>query len=148
MILVLVWGLIRRFPVTATSIVCGLVASISGTWLRRRQISPAPEIPGSADLIPGSADLIPGSADLIPGYLPTRIHRQALVFSRPFRLESRLAGPNSQKFPVFSGSTGIWPIAVGPLIDIKAVKKAEAHIADAVKKGAKVVTGGKRAAAH
>jgi succinate-semialdehyde dehydrogenase/glutarate-semialdehyde dehydrogenase len=29
---------------------------------------------------------------------------------------------------------------------LKAVKKVEAHIADAVKKGAKVVTGGKRAA--
>jgi len=35
---------------------------------------------------------------------------------------------------------------IGPLIDIKAVGKVEAHIADAVKKGAKVVTGGKRAA--
>jgi succinate-semialdehyde dehydrogenase/glutarate-semialdehyde dehydrogenase len=29
---------------------------------------------------------------------------------------------------------------------MKAVEKVEAHIADAVKKGAKVVTGGKRAA--
>jgi succinate-semialdehyde dehydrogenase / glutarate-semialdehyde dehydrogenase len=36
--------------------------------------------------------------------------------------------------------------AIGPLIDMKAVEKVEAHIADAVKKGAKVVTGGKRAA--
>jgi succinate-semialdehyde dehydrogenase/glutarate-semialdehyde dehydrogenase len=35
---------------------------------------------------------------------------------------------------------------IGPLIDMKAVEKAEAHIADALKKGAKVVTGGKRAA--
>ncbi|HET6618455.1 MAG TPA: NADP-dependent succinate-semialdehyde dehydrogenase [Dongiaceae bacterium] len=32
----------------------------------------------------------------------------------------------------------------GPLIDMKAVEKVEEHIADAVKKGAKVVTGGKR----
>jgi succinate-semialdehyde dehydrogenase / glutarate-semialdehyde dehydrogenase len=32
------------------------------------------------------------------------------------------------------------------LIDVKAVEKVEAHIADPVKKGAKVVTGGKRAA--
>jgi len=30
-----------------------------------------------------------------------------------------------------------------PLIDMKAVEKVEAHIADALKKGAKVVTGGK-----
>jgi succinate-semialdehyde dehydrogenase/glutarate-semialdehyde dehydrogenase len=30
---------------------------------------------------------------------------------------------------------------IGPLIDTKAVEKVEAHIADAVKKGAKVVTG-------
>jgi len=35
---------------------------------------------------------------------------------------------------------------IGPLIDIKAVEKVEAHIADAVKKGAKVVTSGKRIA--
>ena len=35
---------------------------------------------------------------------------------------------------------------IGPLIDMKAVEKVEAHIADAVKKGANVVTGGKRAA--
>jgi succinate-semialdehyde dehydrogenase/glutarate-semialdehyde dehydrogenase len=35
---------------------------------------------------------------------------------------------------------------IGSLIDMKAVEKVEAHIADAVKKGAKVVLGGKRAA--
>jgi succinate-semialdehyde dehydrogenase/glutarate-semialdehyde dehydrogenase len=35
---------------------------------------------------------------------------------------------------------------IGPLIDMKAVEKVEAHIADAVKKGAKIVIGGKRAA--
>jgi succinate-semialdehyde dehydrogenase/glutarate-semialdehyde dehydrogenase len=40
---------------------------------------------------------------------------------------------------------GFEPGAVGPLIDMKAVEKVEAHIADAVKKGAKVVLG-KRAA--
>ena len=35
---------------------------------------------------------------------------------------------------------------IGPLIDMKAVEKVESHIADAVKKGAQVVTGGKRSA--
>jgi succinate-semialdehyde dehydrogenase / glutarate-semialdehyde dehydrogenase len=35
---------------------------------------------------------------------------------------------------------------IGPLIDMKAVAKVEAHIADALKKGAKIGTGGKRAA--
>ena len=35
---------------------------------------------------------------------------------------------------------------IGPLIDMKAVEKVEAHIADAVKKSAKIVSGGKRAA--
>ena len=35
---------------------------------------------------------------------------------------------------------------IGPLIDMKAVEKVEAHIADALEKGAKVVTGGKRSA--
>jgi succinate-semialdehyde dehydrogenase/glutarate-semialdehyde dehydrogenase len=33
---------------------------------------------------------------------------------------------------------------IGPLIDMKAVEKVEHHIADAVKKGAKIVVGGKR----
>jgi succinate-semialdehyde dehydrogenase / glutarate-semialdehyde dehydrogenase len=35
---------------------------------------------------------------------------------------------------------------IGPLIDMKAVEKVEAHIADALRKGAKIVTGGKRSA--
>jgi succinate-semialdehyde dehydrogenase/glutarate-semialdehyde dehydrogenase len=35
---------------------------------------------------------------------------------------------------------------IGPLIDMKAVEKVEAHIGDALKKGAKVVIGGKRSA--
>jgi succinate-semialdehyde dehydrogenase/glutarate-semialdehyde dehydrogenase len=35
-------------------------------------------------------------------------------------------------------------VVIGPLIDMKAVDKVEQHIADAVKKGAKVVVGGKR----
>jgi hypothetical protein len=35
---------------------------------------------------------------------------------------------------------------IGRLIDIKAVEKVEAHIADAVKKDAKVAVGGKRSA--
>jgi succinate-semialdehyde dehydrogenase/glutarate-semialdehyde dehydrogenase len=33
---------------------------------------------------------------------------------------------------------------IGPLIDMKAIDKVEQHIADAVKKGAKIVVGGKR----
>jgi acyl-CoA reductase-like NAD-dependent aldehyde dehydrogenase len=42
---------------------------------------------------------------------------------------------------------GFEPGAVsGPRIDMKAVAKVEVHIADAVKKGAKVVTGGRRSA--
>ena len=35
---------------------------------------------------------------------------------------------------------------IGPLIDMKAVEKVEAHVADAVRKGAKIVIGGKRSA--
>jgi succinate-semialdehyde dehydrogenase/glutarate-semialdehyde dehydrogenase len=35
---------------------------------------------------------------------------------------------------------------IGPLIDMKAIGKVEAHIADALTKGAKVFTDGKRAA--
>jgi hypothetical protein len=37
---------------------------------------------------------------------------------------------------------------IGPLIDMKAVEKVETHIADALKKGAKIGNGGKRAAPH
>jgi succinate-semialdehyde dehydrogenase/glutarate-semialdehyde dehydrogenase len=37
-------------------------------------------------------------------------------------------------------------VAIGPLIDMKAVEKVESHIADAVKKGAHIVAGGKRSA--
>jgi succinate-semialdehyde dehydrogenase/glutarate-semialdehyde dehydrogenase len=37
-------------------------------------------------------------------------------------------------------------VVIGPLIDMKAIEKVESHIADALKKGAKIVTGGKRAA--
>ncbi len=45
------------------------------------------------------------------------------------------------------GADGFEPGAViGPLIDMKGVEKVEAHITDTLKKGAKVVTGGKRAA--
>jgi len=35
-------------------------------------------------------------------------------------------------------------VVIGPLIDMKAVEKVEEHISDAVAKGARVVTGGKR----
>src|SRR3981081_3205089 len=44
-------------------------------------------------------------------------------------------------------ANGFEPGAViGPLIDMKAIEKVEAHIADALKKGAKIVVGGKRSA--
>jgi succinate-semialdehyde dehydrogenase/glutarate-semialdehyde dehydrogenase len=46
------------------------------------------------------------------------------------------------KFKVGNGvETGV---TIGPLIDLKAVEKVEEHVQDAVKKGAKVVMGGKR----
>src|SRR5258706_7238869 len=46
------------------------------------------------------------------------------------------------KFKVGSGiETGV---TIGPLIDVKAIEKVEEHVQDAVKKGAKVVMGGKR----
>src|SRR5947209_2833261 len=35
-------------------------------------------------------------------------------------------------------------VVIGPLIDMKAIEKVEAHIADAIKRGVKVVIGGKR----
>src|SRR5580704_16407266 len=46
--------------------------------------------------------------------------------------------PQNQTLSGYSGTT--------QLIDMKSVEKVEAHIADAVKRGTKVVTGGKRAA--
>src|SRR5579871_2798438 len=46
------------------------------------------------------------------------------------------------KFKVGNGmETGV---TIGPLIDVKAIEKVEEHVQDAVKKGAKVVMGGKR----
>ena len=89
MILGMVWRLIGRLPVTAASIVCGLVASISGIWLRRRQILPAPEIPGSVDLIPGSAKKIPGSAKKFPVICLREFADKRLFFmSFSFRIEA------------------------------------------------------------
>ncbi|MBV8169811.1 MAG: NADP-dependent succinate-semialdehyde dehydrogenase [Alphaproteobacteria bacterium] len=46
------------------------------------------------------------------------------------------------KFKVGSGIEA--GVTIGPLIDLKAVEKVEEHVQDAVKKGAKVVMGGKR----
>ena len=46
------------------------------------------------------------------------------------------------KFKVGSGIEA--GVTIGPLIDVKAVEKVEEHVQDAVKKGAKVVMGGKR----
>jgi len=37
-------------------------------------------------------------------------------------------------------------VVIGPLIDMKAIEKVESHIADALKKGAKIVIGGHRSA--
>jgi succinate-semialdehyde dehydrogenase/glutarate-semialdehyde dehydrogenase len=47
---------------------------------------------------------------------------------------------------LLSFSVPVSSTVIRPLIDMKAVEKVETHIADAVKKGAKVVTGGKRSA--
>src|SRR5271156_5408039 len=64
------------------------------------------------------------------------------------RTASMTPSPSASPRPrAMKVAAGFEPGAViGPLIDIKAVEKVEAHIADSVKKGAKVVTGSKRAA--
>jgi len=46
------------------------------------------------------------------------------------------------KFKVGNGMES--GVTIGPLIDVKAIEKVEEHVQDAVKKGAKVVMGGKR----
>ena len=51
----------------------------------------------------------------------------------------------TEKVKGFKVGAGIEPgVVIGPLIDENGVKKVEAHVADAVGKGAKVVLGGKR----
>jgi hypothetical protein len=113
----MVWRLIRRLPVTAISNVCNLVASTCGIWLRRWQISPAPEIPGSVDLIPGSVELIPSSPEKLPGYLPTGIRQQELDFAC-FFLQNRGFQGQNRKNSRFFRLYGNLPIAVGPRIDL------------------------------
>ena len=75
-----------------------------------------------------------------PACAPNRILLQDGVYDAFTKRLAETAG-------AMKVADGFEPGAViGPLIDMKAVEKVEAHIADAVKKGAKVVTGGKRAA--
>src|SRR5438270_4547203 len=51
----------------------------------------------------------------------------------------------TDKVKAFKVGPGTEPgVVIGPLIDENGVKKAEAHVADAVGKGAKVILGGKR----
>jgi succinate-semialdehyde dehydrogenase/glutarate-semialdehyde dehydrogenase len=51
----------------------------------------------------------------------------------------------AERVAKFKIGNGLEPgVTIGPLIDDAAVKKVEEHVADAVAKGAKVVTGGKR----
>jgi succinate-semialdehyde dehydrogenase/glutarate-semialdehyde dehydrogenase len=51
----------------------------------------------------------------------------------------------TEKVKGFKVGAGIEPgVVIGPLIDENGMKKVEAHVADAVRKGAKIVLGGKR----
>jgi succinate-semialdehyde dehydrogenase / glutarate-semialdehyde dehydrogenase len=76
---------------------------------------------------------------------------QTCVCANHILVQDRVYDAFTKRFAETAGAMkvadGFEPGAViGPLIDMKAVEKVEAHIADAVKKGAKVITGGKRAA--
>jgi succinate-semialdehyde dehydrogenase/glutarate-semialdehyde dehydrogenase len=55
------------------------------------------------------------------------------------------AGKLTEKVRGFKVGAGTEPgVVIGPLIDEQGVKKVEAHVADAVGKGAKIILGGKR----
>jgi succinate-semialdehyde dehydrogenase/glutarate-semialdehyde dehydrogenase len=57
----------------------------------------------------------------------------------------RFAAKLAEKVKGFKVGAGTEPgVVIGPLIDEQGVKKVEAHVADAVGKGAKVLLGGKR----
>jgi succinate-semialdehyde dehydrogenase/glutarate-semialdehyde dehydrogenase len=61
------------------------------------------------------------------------------------RVYDAFAGKLAERVARFKVGNGMEPgVIIGPLIDAAAVKKVEEHVADAVAKGAKVVTGGKR----
>src|SRR5205814_5179856 len=57
----------------------------------------------------------------------------------------RFAAKLADKVKGFKVGAGNEPgVVIGPLIDENGVKKVEAHVADALNKGAKVILGGKR----
>ncbi|MCA1326072.1 NAD-dependent succinate-semialdehyde dehydrogenase [Herbaspirillum sp. alder98] len=57
----------------------------------------------------------------------------------------RFAGKLAAKVATLKVGNGIEPgVTQGPLIDEKAVRKVEAHVADALARGGQVITGGKR----
>jgi succinate-semialdehyde dehydrogenase / glutarate-semialdehyde dehydrogenase len=57
----------------------------------------------------------------------------------------KFAAKLAEKVKAFKVGPGTEPgVVIGPLIDENGVKKAEAHVADAVAKGAKIMLGGKR----
>jgi succinate-semialdehyde dehydrogenase/glutarate-semialdehyde dehydrogenase len=57
----------------------------------------------------------------------------------------KFAAKLTEKVKGFKVGPGNEPgVVIGPLIDEQGVKKVESHVADAVKKGAKIVLGGKR----
>src|SRR6266849_670402 len=61
------------------------------------------------------------------------------------RVYDAFAAKLTEKVKGFKVGAGTEPgVTIGPLIDEQGVKKVEAHVADAVGKGAKVVLGGKR----
>jgi succinate-semialdehyde dehydrogenase/glutarate-semialdehyde dehydrogenase len=61
------------------------------------------------------------------------------------RVYDAFAAKLAERVAKFKIGNGLEPgVTIGPLIDEAAVKKVEEHVADAVAKGAKVVTGGKR----
>lgn len=74
---------------------------------------------------------------------------QACVGANRFYLQDGIYEQFAQKLvtrvsSLLSGDGTDPSVSVGPLIDNKAVEKVEAHIADAMNKGAKLLAGGKR----
>jgi succinate-semialdehyde dehydrogenase / glutarate-semialdehyde dehydrogenase len=137
-------GRVRKISFTGSTAVGKLLARESADTLKKLSL----ELGGNAPFIVfEDADLDAAVAGLMAAKFrnagqtcvsPNRVYVHEAVHDRfidklAARVGALRVGPAS------------WPQAeIGPLINARAVDKVERHVADAVEKGAKVVTGGRR----
>jgi succinate-semialdehyde dehydrogenase/glutarate-semialdehyde dehydrogenase len=129
----------RTFTFTgSTEIGKQLMAQCAGTL---KKVSP--ELGGNAPFI------VFDDADVdaaVEGALASKFHNtgQTCVCANRIYAQDGVYDAFAQKLAQKLGNGLEDSVVQGPLIDMHAVEKVEEHIADAVQKGARVVTGGKR----